>query len=91
MARVTQHFPDSKNHGANVGLIWGGQDPGGPHVGPINFVIWVVDMWGTSYQNVMYQSSLRRRVITGGSENAISMDIGSPVDIQVNNESARQN
>ena len=32
--------PDSKVHGANIGPIWGRQDPGGPHVGPINFVIW---------------------------------------------------
>ena len=28
-----------------------------------------VDMWGKSYRNMKYQSSLRRRVITGGSEN----------------------
>ena len=28
-------------HGANMGSIWGRQDPGGPHVGPMNFVIWV--------------------------------------------------
>ena len=33
-------FPDSKVHGANMGPIWGRQDPGGPHVGPINFAIW---------------------------------------------------
>ena len=32
--------PDSKVHGANMGPIWGRQDPGGPHVGPINFAIW---------------------------------------------------
>ena len=32
--------PDSKVHGANMGPIWGRQDPGGPHVGPMNFVIW---------------------------------------------------
>ena len=32
--------PDSKVHGANVGPIWGRQDPGGPHVGPMNFAIW---------------------------------------------------
>ena len=24
----------------NMGPIWGRQDPGGPHVGPLNFVIW---------------------------------------------------
>ena len=33
-------IPDSKVHGANMGAIWGRQDPGGPHVGPMNFVIW---------------------------------------------------
>ena len=33
-------IPDSKVHGANMGPIWGRQDPGGPHVGPVNFAIW---------------------------------------------------
>ena len=33
-------IPDSKVHGANMGPIWGRQDPGGPHVGPMNFAIW---------------------------------------------------
>ena len=32
--------PDSKVHGANMGPIWGRQDPGGLHVGPMNFIIW---------------------------------------------------
>ena len=32
--------PDSKVHGANIGPIWGRQDPGGPHVGPMNFAKW---------------------------------------------------
>ena len=32
--------PDSKVHGANMGPIWGRRDPGGPHVGPMNFAIW---------------------------------------------------
>ena len=31
--------PDSKVHGANMGPIWGRQDPVGPHVGPMNLVI----------------------------------------------------
>ena len=30
-------IPDSKVHGANMRPIWGRQDPGGPHVGPMNF------------------------------------------------------
>ena len=32
--------PDSKVHGANMWPIWGRQDPDGPHVAPMNFVIW---------------------------------------------------
>ena len=32
--------PDSKVHEANIGPIWGRQDPDGPHVGPMDFVIW---------------------------------------------------
>ena len=35
-------FPDNTVHGANMGPIWGRQDPGGPHVGPMNFAIWVM-------------------------------------------------
>ena len=30
----------TKVHGANMGAIWGRQDPGGIHVGPMNFAIW---------------------------------------------------
>ena len=36
----TDNIPDSKVHGANMRPIWGRQHPGGPHVGPMNFVIW---------------------------------------------------
>ena len=35
-------IPDSEVHGANIGPIWGRQDAGGPHVGPMNFAIWDV-------------------------------------------------
>ena len=31
---------DIKVHGANMGPIWGRNDPGGPHVDPMNFAIW---------------------------------------------------
>ena len=37
---IEQTCPDNKVHGANMGPIWGRQDPGGPHVGPMNFAIW---------------------------------------------------
>ena len=39
--QIQWRFPDSKVHGANIGPIWGRQDPGGPYVGPINLDIWV--------------------------------------------------
>ena len=40
---VNQHkqdIPDNKVYGANMGSIWGRQDPGGPHGDPMNFAIW---------------------------------------------------
>ena len=36
---TTNQGPDSKVHRANMGPIWGRQDPGGLHVGPMNFAI----------------------------------------------------
>ena len=33
-------MPGSEVHGANMGSSWGRQDPGGPHVGPMNFATW---------------------------------------------------
>ena len=36
----SEGIADSKVHGANMGPIWGRQDPGGPHVGPMNLAIW---------------------------------------------------
>ena len=33
--------PNSQVHWANMLSIWGRQDPGGPHVGPMNLAIWV--------------------------------------------------
>ena len=33
-------YADIKVHGANMGSIWGRQDPGGPYVGPMNLAIW---------------------------------------------------
>ena len=37
---LVQIIPDSKFHGASMGPVWGRQDPGGPHVGPMNIAIW---------------------------------------------------
>ena len=42
IGRSFQHvLPDSMVHGANMWPIWGRQDPGGSHVGPMNHAIWV--------------------------------------------------
>ena len=41
MNTIFKEFPDSTIHGANMGPIWVRQDPGGTHVGPLNFAIWV--------------------------------------------------
>ena len=35
---VGKHFPDSNVHGANMGPIWGRQDPGGPMLAPWNLL-----------------------------------------------------
>ena len=39
--QIGETYPDSKLHGANMGTSWGRQDPGGSHVGPMNFAVWV--------------------------------------------------
>ena len=46
--------PDSKVHGANMGPIWGRQDPGAPHVGLMNFAIREeVPTWGYENRNTL--------------------------------------
>ena len=40
MSALLFDSPDSKVDGAKVGPTWGRQDPGGPHVGPMNLAIW---------------------------------------------------
>ena len=38
---MVHSYPHSKVHGANMGPIWGRQDPGGTHVGTVSFFTWV--------------------------------------------------
>ena len=38
-ANQANTIPDSKFLGANMGPIWVRQDPGGPHVGPMNLAM----------------------------------------------------
>ena len=40
LCSVHNVVPGSKVHGANMRSIWGRQDPGGPHFGPMNFTLW---------------------------------------------------
>ena len=47
--------PDSKVHGANMGSIWGRQDPDGPLVGPMNFSIWEVTSGASRLQSTGFQ------------------------------------
>ena len=54
MSQQTQS-PDRKVHGANMGPIWGRQDPGGPHVGPMNFAIWVIIPLGNGMLPIQHQ------------------------------------
>ena len=58
-----KNVPDSKVHGANMGPIWGRQDPGGPHVSPMNF-----DIWGIYFY-------LRKCSDTTGTQVAINIPI----------------
>ena len=39
---MQEGYPDRKVHGACMGPTWGRQDPGGPHVGPMNLAIRVL-------------------------------------------------
>ena len=38
---IRDNSPDNKVYGANMGPTWVLSAPGGPHVGPMNFAIWV--------------------------------------------------
>ena len=53
----TDALPDSKVHGANMGPIWGRQDPGGPHVGPMNLGVWaaIKQSWGFDIHTTDYK------------------------------------
>ena len=42
-------YPDYKVHGANMGPIWGRQDPCGPNDGPMNFSICVINQAHRAY------------------------------------------
>ena len=49
LADCERSAPDIKVNVANMGPIWGRQDPVGPHVGPINLDIWHFILITASY------------------------------------------
>ena len=59
--------PDSKVYGANMGPIWGLQDPDGPHVGPMNFAIWEASSWSISRnrKHIMFLIIFLIKIIKG--------------------------
>ena len=52
--------PDGKVHGANMRPIWGQQDPGGHHVGPVNFAIWETTIWEEHPSIIPYTGPVMR-------------------------------
>ena len=54
---LRKRCPDSNVHGTSMRPIWGREDPGGPHVGPMNFAIWVnLVLWDVLPQATMWFS-----------------------------------
>ena len=58
------NIPDSKILGAYMGPIWGRQDPGGPHAGPMNLVIWDVACFLPPWLAVNVETFTHRSVCT---------------------------
>ena len=52
----TLDYPDSKVHGANMGPTWVLSAPDGPHVGPMNLAIRVVE--GLPHVSTTFQNSI---------------------------------
>ena len=56
-------FPESKVHGVNMGPIWGRQDPGGPHVDPMNLAIRVLTTHCCNNPLPCYRRCYRRGIL----------------------------
>ena len=67
--RESTGIPDSKVHRANMGPIWGRQDPGGPHVGPMNFAIW--DGIDPEIQNIPSEELIAGKLLTDHYESVV--------------------
>ena len=76
-------FPYSKVHGANMGPIWGRQDPGGPHVGPMNFAIWVTADLHTMHHSYAQAYSYTTPHILHTDRRAVTAHIHSPTSLSL--------
>ena len=64
VADLQYNVPDSMVYGANMGPIWGRQDPDGPHIGPMNFAsrgVLEIRWWRISMVDVESSSTLQWR------------------------------
>ena len=77
--------PDSKAHWANMGPIWGRQDPGGPHVGPMNFAL--SDCFQVSQTRRPYrpQTNATMSYTLKVSENVLSLAMGARFRLYITN------
>ena len=56
-------IPDSKIHGPYMGPIWGRQDPGGSHVGPMDFAIWDANFVVTVGNGCCHKDKVRALIV----------------------------
>ena len=71
-------YPENKVHGANMGPIWGRQDPDGPHVSPITCAIWVTTREQTTikpYAYIMAYIMYRLWLITCNTNASIKLNV----------------
>ena len=59
-SRIAKTIPDSKVHGANMGLIWVRWAPDGPHVGPMNLAIRNIGSTSTRHRSDIFALVSRR-------------------------------
>ena len=77
-------YPISKVRGTNMDPIWSRQDPGGPHVGPINFAIWVcnIGQYQTTTIRTKRESCTLERVQTASMGNGNTTHLNNLKDIR---------
>ena len=70
--KILNAYPDNKVHGANMGPIW---DPGGLHVSPMNFVIWVCFHYKNTQEYTVYQINEQAPVDQSGLNKSLGLGL----------------